>query len=62
MYSMLDARMTVVAFGASIRANEPATRFASSREVHAITRSASPTPASASERRLAPSPSTVETS
>ena len=47
MYSMLEVRMTVVARGASILANVAATRLASSRDVHAITRSASATPASA---------------
>ena len=41
MYSMLEVRITVVARGASILANVAATRLASSRDVHAITRSAS---------------------
>ena len=59
-YSTFDVRMTVVAFGASRRANIPATRLASSRDVQAITRSASPTPASARSRRLAPLPSNVD--
>ena len=51
--------MTVVARGASRRANVPATRFASSLDVHASTRSASRTPASARARRLAPLASRV---
>ena len=62
MYSTFEVRITVVARGASMRAKVAATRFASSREVHAITRWASRTPASASERRLAPLASTVATS
>ncbi len=61
-YSTFDVRMTVVAFLASRRANMPATRFTSSREVQAITRSASLTPAPARSRRLVPSPSNVATS
>ncbi len=62
MYSTFDVLMTVVASGASRRANDPATRFVSSRDVQAMTRSARPRPASASARRLAPFASTVATS
>ena len=36
MYSTLDVRITVVAFGASERANVHATKFASSRDVQAM--------------------------
>ena len=62
MYSMFDVRITDVARGASTRAKEHATRLTSSREVHAMKRSASPTPASRSARRLAPFASIVPTS
>ena len=62
MYSTLEVRITVVALGASSRANVPATRFASSRDVQASTRSASRTPASARARLLAPFASSVATS
>ena len=41
MYSTFDVRITVVARGASTRANEQATRFTSSRDVQAMKRSAS---------------------
>jgi hypothetical protein len=58
----LVVRITVVTRLASSRANVPATRFVSSRDVHAITRSAPATPASESAIRLAPLPSTVATS
>jgi hypothetical protein len=61
-YSTFDVLMTVVAFLASRRANMPATRFTSSRDVHAMTRSASFTPALARSRLLVPSPSNVATS
>ena len=50
-YSTFEVRMTVVAFLASLRANIPATRFTSSREVHAITRSDFP---DAGGREVAP--------
>ena len=46
-YSVLDVRITVVALSASRRANMPATRFTSSRDVQAITRSAVAIPAAA---------------
>ncbi len=55
-YSTLDVLITVVAWGASRRANDPATMFASSRDVQAITRSARARPASASARRRRRSP------
>jgi len=62
MYSTFDVRITLVARGASTRANEQATRLTSSREVHAMNRSASAAPASWSVLRLAPLPSIVRTS
>ena len=40
MYSTFDVRITIVARGASTRANEHATRLTSSRDVHAMKRSA----------------------
>jgi hypothetical protein len=61
-YSTLEVRITIVAFFDSRRANMPATRLTSSRDVHAITRSASRTPAFARSRRLVPSPTDVATS
>ena len=61
-YSTFDVRITVVASRVSRRANMPATRLTSSREVAAMTRSASATPARWRSRRLVPSPSTVVTS
>ena len=62
MYSTFDVRITVVALGASIRANEHATRFTSSRDVQAMNRSALSIPASWSAFRLAPFASIVRTS
>src|SRR5262245_51082389 len=59
---MLDVRITVVAPSASRRANIPATRFTSSRDVHPMTRPASRTPAAARSFRLVPSPSNTATS
>ena len=61
-YSVLDVRMTVVACSASRLANMPATRLTSSRDVHAITRSAFAAPAAARSFRLVPSPSKKATS
>ena len=61
-YSIFDVRITVVAPSASRRANMPATRLTSSRDVQAMTRSALPTPALARSLRLVPSPSYVMTS
>jgi hypothetical protein len=61
-YSAPDVRTIVVALGASLRAIMPATRFASSCEVQAMTRSASPMPAAASSRPLAALARAVATS
>ena len=62
MYSTLDVRMTMVARGASTLANEHATRLTSSREVHAMNRSASLVPACWIALRLAPFASMVRRS
>ena len=62
MYSTFDVRITVVARGASARANEHATRFTSSRDVHAMNRSDSLAPACWIARRLAPFASIVRMS
>ena len=62
MYSTFDVRITIVARGASTRANEQATRFTSSRDVHAMKRSAAAVPACWIARRLAPFASIVRRS
>jgi hypothetical protein len=61
-YSAPEVRTTVFAFLAAPRANVPATRFASSREVHAITRSLRAIPASTSSRPLTALAGAVATS
>ena len=62
MYSTFDVRITIVARGASTRANEHATRLTSSRDVQAMKRSASLVPACWIARRLAPFASIVRRS
>ena len=62
MYSTLDARITIVARGASRRPKEQATRFTSSRDVQAMNRSALPVSAPRIALRLAPFASMIRTS
>ena len=62
MYSTFDVRITVVAFGASIRAKEHATRFTSSRDVQAMNSRPCRYRRPASAFRLAPFASIVRTS
>ena len=59
MYSTFEVLITIVARGASARANEQATRLTSSLEVHAMKRSAPLVPACWIARRLAPFASIV---
>ncbi|MEX2255682.1 MAG: hypothetical protein WEC34_09615 [Acidimicrobiia bacterium] len=61
-YSGFVVRTTVVVRGEQAFEIIAATMFDSSRDVHAISRSAAVTPASESTRRLAPFPATVWTS
>ena len=62
MYSTFEVLITIVARGASARANEQATRLTSSLEVQAMKRSAPLVPACWIARRLAPFASIVPTS
>jgi hypothetical protein len=61
-YSWFDVRAIVVVVGDTAFVIIAATRFASSRDVHAIRRSQPAIPASFSTLRLAPFPSSVATS